>query len=108
MIRRASVLAAALVLALGAAETGAEDLGQVKFARKVPGSEEIPPAIFPHAMHRIAYKCAACHDKLFSMKAGSTPVTMDAIQQGKSCGTCHNGILAFGSNFTTCSRCHRD
>ena len=72
-------------------------------------SEEIafPPSIFPHWVHRIHYRCDACHDDLFEMKRGVTPVTMDLINEGKVCGTCHNGKLAFNSSFETCTRCHR-
>jgi len=106
MIRRA--LTAALFFELAVAPAVAGDLGDVKFAREAPGTEPIPPAVFPHSMHRIVYKCAACHNDLFPMKAGSTKVTMDAIQDGKYCGTCHNGKLAFASTFDTCARCHRD
>lgn len=101
-------LAAVLFFALAAVPAVAEDLGDVKFAREVPGTEQIPPAIFPHSMHRIVYKCAACHNGLFPMKAASTKVTMDAIQDGKYCGSCHNGKLAFASTFDTCSRCHKE
>jgi len=108
MIRTACTLATALLLALSAAPAVGGDLGDVKFARDAPGTEAIPPAVFPHSMHRISYKCAACHNGLFEMKAGSTKVTMDAIQDGKSCGTCHNGKLAFASTFATCARCHRE
>jgi c(7)-type cytochrome triheme protein len=85
-----------------------EGLGDVKFKRAESGGMEIPPAVFPHSMHRVGYKCAACHDVLFPMKAGSSKFTMDAIQEGKSCGTCHNGKLAFASTFATCPRCHRE
>ncbi len=108
MIRALLALATAFVVAFATTQATAGDLGDVKFTRATPGSEEIPPAIFPHAIHRIAYKCGACHSGLFPMKAGSTQVTMDAIQEGKSCGTCHNGKLAFASTFATCSRCHRE
>jgi len=108
MIRILRTPAAAMAVALAVLQAFAADLGEVKFTRSGSGSEEIAPAIFPHAIHRIAYKCAACHDGLFPMKAGSTQVTMDAIQEGKSCGTCHNGKLAFASTFATCSRCHRE
>jgi len=109
MIRSFITLAAALLigLVLGQSVQG-EGIGDVTFKRADAGGMEIPPAVFPHSMHRIAYKCAACHDGLFPMKAGSSKFTMDAIQEGKSCGTCHNGKLAFASTFATCPRCHRE
>jgi len=110
MMRAATVaLAVLLALAPGAAASG-DDIGVVKFSRKgdSPGSEGIAPAIFPHGVHRVAFKCAACHDELFPMKSGSAPITMDQIQEGKSCGACHNGTIAFASSIATCSYCHRE
>jgi len=102
-----------LVLLLGIGLTldvPADEIGEVKFARKPGvGDPSIPPAIFPHGVHRVAYKCQACHDELFPMKAGATTVSMDEIQQGKSCGACHNdsGKISFASSFANCQRCHR-
>lgn len=82
---------------------GAE--GDVVFKRAGPESDT-PPAVFPHWSHRIRYKCYACHPGVFAMKAGADPITMDAIMQGKSCGTCHNGRIAWPVTFETCNRCH--
>jgi c(7)-type cytochrome triheme protein len=31
---------------------------------------------------------------------------MDLMNQGKVCGACHNGKLAFASDFKNCNRCH--
>ena len=66
-----------------------------------------PPSIFPHWKHRINYRCDACHDSLFKMERDTTPINMDLIREGKVCGTCHNGEIAFDDSFTNCSRCHR-
>ncbi len=52
------------------------------------------------------YKCSACHDEPFKMKSGANEVTMDMMAAGQSCGICHNGKVAFESNFDTCLRCH--
>ena len=79
--------------------------GDVTFKRK-GGEGGTPPAIFPHWFHRIRYKCYACHPALFEMKAGGSTVSMDLIQQGKSCGVCHNDQIAWGASFETCARCH--
>ena len=65
-----------------------------------------PPTVFPHWLHRIHYRCDACHDSMFEMKKGATPVTMDMIDKGEACGICHNGKIAFGSDFSNCQRCH--
>jgi c(7)-type cytochrome triheme protein len=96
-------LAAAFML-LPAAHGG--EYGDIAFKRQQAGMDDVPPAMFPHWIHRMQYKCAACHDELFKMKAGSTVITMDNIQAGKQCGVCHNGKIAFDSGFLTCERCH--
>lgn len=81
--------------------------GDIKFVRQAAGMDDVSSATFPHWIHRMAYTCYACHDSLYPMKADATLVTMDQIQAGQSCGTCHDGKTAFVSNLTTCNRCHR-
>lgn len=104
------VFALALLVAFSVAPSAAPVTGDVRFERKEAGSADVPPAIFQHWVHRVQYKCPACHnDRVgFAMKAGASPVTMDAIDDGKFCGACHKGKPAFGSNFNTCVRCHRN
>jgi c(7)-type cytochrome triheme protein len=80
--------------------------GDVVFKRKGVTATGTPPATFPHWIHRIRYRCYACHDDLFKMKAGGNEITMEAMSQGKSCGACHNGTIAWGTSFETCNRCH--
>lgn len=67
----------------------------------------IPPAVFPHLPHRLLFRCYVCHDRLFHMKRGADSITMDKIVDGKFCGACHNGRVAFGVTFADCARCHR-
>lgn len=97
-----AALAAVLVIPNVEAE-----IGDIAFTRKGTGTEDIPATIFPHWVHRLQFKCYACHDSVFVMKAGANPITMDAIQRGEYCGTCHNGKTAFQATFNTCVRCHR-
>jgi len=79
--------------------------GDIRYEREDKREiEAFPPSVFPHWVLR--YRCDACHDSLFEMKRGVTPVTMDLIKEGEVCGTCHNGKAAFASSFQTCSRCH--
>jgi len=84
-------------------------LGDVRFERKTKGDEEFAPAVFPHWVHRVKYKCYVCHNKEmgFGFKRGSASITMESIDAGKHCGACHKGEPAFGINFETCNRCHR-
>lgn len=64
---------------------------------------EMPYVRFPHLAHSEWLDCSNCHEKLFRMKAGTTPVSMLAILQGEYCGRCH-GAVAFP--LTECNRCH--
>lgn len=85
--------------------------GDVTIPRKGVSAEDAakgstPLAVFPHWIHRIRFKCYACHPAVFEMKAGSNPITMDAITEGQFCGTCHNGKIAWSVGFDTCNRCH--
>lgn len=94
------LLAAGLLVGAGLAVEG-----DVVFQRK-GGEGGLAAALFPHWIHRIRYKCYACHPALFEMKAGANAVTMDRITAGEFCGACHNGKVAWGVTFETCNRCH--
>lgn len=63
-----------------------------------------PPSRFTHGVHRIRYRCSACHNALFQMRAGADTLDMASMQKGASCGACHDGIAAFG--IAECQRCH--
>lgn len=101
------LLLGALLLAVHPLAISAATYGDITFERKAAGMDDVPPAVFPHWVHQMQFKCAACHNELFKMKAGAHPVTMDELQAGRWCGTCHNGKDAFVSTFDTCGRCHR-
>ena len=105
MRHHATRLLLALALALAWAP-GQAEFGDLTFTRKSQQMPEIPPAVFPHYVHRMQFRCYVCHESIFEMKAGANPITMDAIQSGKFCGTCHNGVKAFQATFDTCPRCH--
>jgi c(7)-type cytochrome triheme protein len=95
-------------LTLIASLAASAEPGDVKFVRQAAGMDDVPPALFPHWIHRMSYTCYACHDTPYTMKAGENLVTMDQIQNGQSCGACHDGKTAFISNLSTCNRCHRE
>lgn len=97
-MRRAG--AAALVL-LGEARG---EYGDVVLNRK-PEVAGMAPVVFPHWFHRIRFRCKICHNELgFEMKAGANRVTMGDIYQGRFCGMCHNGEIAWG--LESCALCH--
>ena len=63
------------------------------------------PVIYPHWFHRIRFRCKVCHSELgFKMRAGANDVTMAEIIDGKFCGMCHNGEIAWATEH--CDRCH--
>ncbi len=67
---------------------------------------DIPPAVFPHWFHRIRFKCAVCHTKIFPMEITGPEITMDAISAGQYCGACHNSETAWSVTFDKCPVCH--
>jgi len=65
----------------------------------------VRPVVFPHWFHRVRFRCNVCHQELgFKMRAGSNDVTMKDISDGKFCGACHNGEIAWSSE--RCELCH--
>jgi len=80
--------------------------GDVKLKRKAEATSGFPVATFPHWVHRVNYRCDACHTRLFQMKAGTAEISMADLNAGRACGTCHNGERAFPVDFTNCARCH--
>ncbi|MDE2179473.1 MAG: hypothetical protein KGJ40_01300 [candidate division NC10 bacterium] len=67
---------------------------------------------FDHNAHLAkGQKCLNCHgkDKPFKTKIGTSPdLTMKAYNEGKACGTCHNGKVAFSTKeMTNCMKCHK-
>ncbi len=94
------------VLLLGAlfAPSAAAEYGDVVLNLKSE-KEGVRPVIFPHWFHRIRYRCKVCHSELgFRMRAGANVVTMADIIDGRFCGMCHNGQVAWAPD--RCDLCH--
>lgn len=62
------------------------------------------PVEFNHQAHMARFSCRQCHDALFPMKKNSRALTMQPMNEGKSCGKCHDGKVAFATD--DCSKCH--
>jgi len=63
------------------------------------------PVVFPHWFHRIRFRCKVCHADLgFKFKAGGNDINMYKIIEGKFCGACHNGKVAW--SVKNCILCH--
>lgn len=89
-------------------------IGEIVLRRMPPDSsyasgvavDSLPPARFPHWIHRIRYKCSVCHIGIFEARAGANVIRMKDITEGRSCGACHDGKTAFRAGFGECQRCH--
>ena len=75
--------------------------------------ESVKAVIFDHALHNkeLGLACNECHMSLFDMKTGSTSekedYNMEAMYNGKYCGACHNGSMAFDIK-GQCTKCHTE
>lgn len=100
------LLPCALVLALGLAVAipAAAEYGDVVLDRNST-REGMRAVVFPHWFHRIRFRCKVCHTELgFKMRAGANLVRMNDIIEGKFCGMCHNGQIAWSPD--RCDLCH--
>ena len=64
--------------------------------------------VFTHDLHvkDLGLTCQKCHPSLYVTKEKDKPVTMAEMNQGRSCGACHNGKEAFIAT-GSCSKCHK-
>ena len=106
MSRLARLLLLSLGLALGSAimTPAAAEYGDVVIDR-LSSKNGMRAVVFPHWFHRIRYRCKVCHSELgFKMRAGANLVQMNDIINGKFCGMCHNGQVAWAPD--RCDLCH--
>ena len=95
---------AALSLAAGVAVAASYPEAAIVYDKPVRG------VIFSHKVHvDKGLGCDMCHNHLFEQQAkkvqANKDFVMESLYQGKYCGACHNGSLAFASN-TRCATCH--
>jgi len=101
LLRVIACLALAATLAAVPASAEYADLVLNKRSEK----EGVRPVVFPHWFHRIRFQCRVCHAELgFKMRAGANDFTMNGIAEGKFCGACHNGDIAWAAD--RCDLCH--
>ena len=103
MSARRAACVLAVVLAAASPTSGAE-YGDVVLNRR-SDAEHVRPVVFPHWFHRIRFRCDVCHqERGFRMKAGANDITMRDIVDGRYCGMCHNGQVAW--SVERCDLCH--
>lgn len=84
------------------------DSSAVATASKVVFStDDLPPAVFPHWIHRVRFTCKVCHTQIFEPRLGANDISMADISAGEDCGRCHDGTTAFDAGFGNCQRCHQ-
>jgi c(7)-type cytochrome triheme protein len=99
----AALLLGAFLLAGGIGAGHAEYADVV--INKRSEAEGVRPVVFPHWFHRIRFKCSVCHAELgIKMRAGANEINMTEISDGRFCGACHNGQVAWGAE--RCDLCH--
>jgi len=102
-VQRLLLLAALLFAAISSAVVWGE-YADVVINEKAE-REGMPPVVYPHWFHRIRFQCSVCHVDLgFKTRAGANVITMDKISQGRFCGACHNGEIAW--SVENCDLCH--
>ena len=93
-----------LVLAIVGGTTAVAEYGDVVLNR-YSDKEGMRPVVFPHWFHRMRFRCKVCHHELgFEMRAGANDITMTDIIDGRYCGMCHNGEVAW--SVENCDLCH--
>lgn len=97
----AAFMLGALALGNGAARAEYGDVVINNYSDK----SGMRPVVFPHWFHRVRFRCNVCHAELeFKFKAGGNDIDMVKIIDGKYCGACHNGNIAWGVE--NCNLCH--
>jgi c(7)-type cytochrome triheme protein len=60
--------------------------------------------VFSHQSHGNWLSCSNCHPAIFEKDAGSAKMTMDAMDEGKYCGVCHDKVAIAPDG---CKGCHK-
>ncbi|MBI5642768.1 MAG: hypothetical protein HY954_04770 [Deltaproteobacteria bacterium] len=102
------IIALAFILTVPASAFGG--LGNMKLDSKVDSMHKagVGPVVFPHDRHEKAFKCNACHPKIFKEKRGENNISMKFNMEGKFCGSpnCHNSPKTFP--LFECAKCHTE
>lgn len=84
---------------------GVPDKVRIKIAKEHGAGDPTDAALFSHWEHD-AYTCASCHPSTFPQRRMG--FTHDDMNQGKFCGSCHDGRIAFSpkDKGVDCETCH--
>jgi c(7)-type cytochrome triheme protein len=93
------------VISLTGLALGEDHGGDIHYSAPVVG------VLFSHAVHvdENGLDCESCHEDLFEYEALAAQqqpdFNMKALYEGRYCGACHDGNMAFRSD-TSCTLCH--
>ena len=71
----------------------------------VYANDDAGKIVFSHDVHLDMFGCDECHPDLFRPERGANPANMEEMEEGGSCGACHDGATAF-SVTGNCQACH--
>jgi c(7)-type cytochrome triheme protein len=104
MRARASYLSIPAVLVVSAAAFAAAFPAVLRIPPKNPAApRSVPAALFSHRSHQ-SFGCFACHPSVFPQ--APLGFTHAEMREGRFCGQCHNGAMAFAIERADCKRCH--
>lgn len=113
-MRKLSILGVALVVAIAFVGIfiGPEIVAQMKGPADIQyekGKGSPGTVTFSHQTHSQKQpSCTACHNKIFRMKNGSAELSMAKMNNGKQCGSCHDGKVVFATKEAAgCAKCHK-
>lgn len=71
-------------------------------------TEDAGNVVFSHDAHvgKLGPTCTQCHASLYLTREKHQKTTMEQMQNGLSCGACHNGKTAFSVE-DNCEKCHK-
>jgi len=76
------------------------DAGDILFKDEDNGN-----VTFSHSAHTEMFSCDECHPDLFRAERSANKATMEDMENGESCGACHDGSAAFNVA-EDCDSCH--
>jgi c(7)-type cytochrome triheme protein len=103
---RSRRIGAILALLFSSAAIAASFPAALRIPRRNPDATYPPRALFMHRSHE-SFGCYACHPSIFPQET-LVSFTHQEMSEGKFCGRCHDGRVAFGIPGTACARCHVD
>ncbi len=110
--KRISMAAMAKGASCGACHNGKQAFSVKECAKCHPTRElvfeekSVGNVQFSHKSHADMFGCANCHPARYATTRTTLKVSMQEMEQGKSCGACHDGKSAFGVQ-KKCDACHK-